>query len=99
MNVLTSRGARFLVLVTVVASVAGCGLPRSGPNKREIFSGSVLKEGDAFVVTVNSRVTRARWSTSSPRTPPMDSPTPWTDSACSARIAANCAWGSPPAPM
>jgi len=39
--------------------VAACGLPRSGPNKREIFKGSVLKEGDAFVVTVNSRVTRA----------------------------------------
>ncbi|MCU0802811.1 MAG: polysaccharide biosynthesis/export family protein [Rhodobacteraceae bacterium] len=39
--------------------VAGCGLPRSGPNKREIFAGSVLEQGDAFVVTVNSRVTRA----------------------------------------
>jgi polysaccharide export outer membrane protein len=39
--------------------VAACGLPRSGPNKREIFAGSVLKKGDAFVVTVNSRVTRA----------------------------------------
>ena len=59
MNVLTSRGARFLVLVTVVASVAGCGLPRSGPNKREIFSSSVLQKGDAFVVSVNDRVTRA----------------------------------------
>ena len=59
MNVLTSRGARFLVLVTVVASVAGCGLPRSGPNKREIFSSSVLQQGDAFVVSVNDRVTRA----------------------------------------
>jgi polysaccharide export outer membrane protein len=30
-----------------------------GPNKREIFAGSVQKEGDAFVVTVNDRVTRA----------------------------------------
>jgi polysaccharide biosynthesis/export protein len=58
-NVLTSRGARYLVLVTVVVSVAGCGLPRSGPNKREIFSSSVLEKGDAFVVSVNDRVTRA----------------------------------------
>ena len=33
--------------------------PRSGPNKAEIFKGSVLKEGDAYIVTVNSRVTRA----------------------------------------
>jgi polysaccharide export outer membrane protein len=38
---------------------AGCGLPRSGPNKKEIFAGSVLKEGDAFIVSVNPRVTRA----------------------------------------
>ncbi|RBI82813.1 polysaccharide export protein [Rhodosalinus halophilus] len=39
--------------------VAGCGLPRSGPTKREIFAGSVLREGDAFILTVNDRVTRA----------------------------------------
>jgi polysaccharide export outer membrane protein len=34
-------------------------LPRVGPNKREIFAGSVQKQGDAFVVQVNDRVTRA----------------------------------------
>jgi len=39
--------------------MASCGLPRSGPNKKEIFAGSVLKKGDAYIVTVNSRVTRA----------------------------------------
>ncbi|THD82466.1 polysaccharide export protein [Aliigemmobacter aestuarii] len=39
--------------------VAGCGLPRPGPNKKEIFAGSVLNEGDAFIVTVNNRVTQA----------------------------------------
>ncbi|HAW46647.1 MAG TPA: sugar ABC transporter substrate-binding protein [Roseovarius sp.] len=39
--------------------VAGCGLPRLGPNKREIYAGSVQRQGDAFVVTVNDRVTRA----------------------------------------
>lgn len=59
MSVIKSRGARALVLVVVAAMVASCGLPRSGPNKREIFSGSVLQQGDAFVVTVNDRVTRA----------------------------------------
>ena len=59
MSVFRSRGATALALVAVVGLVAACGLPRSGPNKREIFSGSVLKQGDAFVVTVNSRVTSA----------------------------------------
>ncbi|WP_045682195.1 MULTISPECIES: polysaccharide biosynthesis/export family protein [unclassified Roseovarius] len=39
--------------------LAGCALPRVGPNKRELYAGSVQKEGDAFVVTVNDRVTRA----------------------------------------
>ncbi|WP_370654119.1 polysaccharide biosynthesis/export family protein [Pseudotabrizicola sp.] len=43
----------------LVASTAACGLPRSGPNKAEIFKGSVMKDGDAFIVTVNQRVTRA----------------------------------------
>ncbi|MBZ0122440.1 MAG: polysaccharide biosynthesis/export family protein [Roseovarius sp.] len=40
--------------------VASCGtLPRVGPNKREIYAGSVQRQGDAFVVSVNDRVTRA----------------------------------------
>ncbi|MBN2905711.1 MAG: polysaccharide biosynthesis/export family protein [Rhodobacteraceae bacterium] len=39
--------------------VGACGLSRSGPTKREIFQGSVQKQGDAFVVEVNDRVTRA----------------------------------------
>ena len=51
--------ARQLVLMLLVATVAACGLPRSGPNKSEIFAGSVLREGDAFIVSVNDRVTRA----------------------------------------
>ena len=59
MHKFLSRGAQALTLVAVVSMVAGCGLPRTGPNKREIFAGSVLEQGDAFVVTVNSRVTRA----------------------------------------
>ncbi|MBJ3763465.1 polysaccharide biosynthesis/export family protein [Maribius pontilimi] len=43
----------------MLAVLAGCGLPRSGPNKREIYAGSVQKQGDAFIVSVNPRVTRA----------------------------------------
>jgi len=43
----------------VVSLLAGCGLPRVGPNKREIYAGSVQRQGDAFIVTVNDRVTRA----------------------------------------
>jgi polysaccharide biosynthesis/export protein len=54
-----TKGAKCLALVALVATLGACGLPRSGPNKAEIFKGSVLKEGDAFVVSVNSRVTRA----------------------------------------
>ena len=54
-----SRGATALALVALLGVVGGCGLPRSGPNKAEIYKGSVLKQGDAFIVTVNSRVTRA----------------------------------------
>ena len=53
------RGATALALFAVTGAVASCGLPRSGPNKSEIFKGSVLRQGDAFIVTVNSRVTRA----------------------------------------
>ena len=59
MNLSVSKGAKGLALVFIVVALASCGLPRSGPNKKEIFAGSVLKEGDAYIVTVNSRVTRA----------------------------------------
>jgi len=36
--------------------LASCGLPRSGPNKREIFASSVQRKGNAFIVAVNDRV-------------------------------------------
>lgn len=54
-----SKGARSLALLALVVAVAGCGLPRSGPSKSEIFKGSVLRGGDAFIVSVNPQVTRA----------------------------------------
>lgn len=51
--------AKSVALMVVVAVLASCSvLPRVGPNKKEIFAGSVQREGDAFVVAVNDRVTR-----------------------------------------
>lgn len=59
MKVKATRGARVLALFVIAATVAGCGLPRTGPNKREIYAGSVERQGNAFIVSVNDRVTRA----------------------------------------
>lgn len=59
MRIMSSRMARLAVLLGLVVTLAACGLPRSGPTKSEIFSGSVQKQGDAFIVEVNDRVTRA----------------------------------------
>ena len=59
MKNLPSRWARSVALLVAVSVVASCGLPRVGPNKREIFAGSVQREGDAFIVSVNDRVTQA----------------------------------------
>ncbi len=59
MKSMASPWARFVALFLVVTLVATCGLPRTGPNRRELFRGSVQNQGDAFVVTVNDRVIRA----------------------------------------
>lgn len=59
MTFMASRGVRLIALLLVVTLVANCGLPRSGPNRRELFAGSVQRQGDAFVVAVNDRVLRA----------------------------------------
>ncbi|WP_238379733.1 polysaccharide biosynthesis/export family protein [Celeribacter ethanolicus] len=56
MNILTSRMTRAIALAAVTASLSACALPRSGPTKKEIFAGSEMKQGDAFVVSVNDRV-------------------------------------------
>lgn len=45
-----------LIAVTLVLS--GCGLPRSGPNKNEIFEGSVERGGNTNIIYVNDHVTR-----------------------------------------
>jgi len=55
---LVTRLSKGVAIVAVLGLVSSCGLPRSGPNKNEIFSGSVLEEGDAFILTVNDRVNR-----------------------------------------
>lgn len=55
-----NRWARGVVYLLAVTAVAACGLlPQAGPNKRQVFAGSVQRQGDAFVVSVNDRVTRA----------------------------------------
>ncbi len=54
-----SLWARSVALVAALGVLSSCGLPQVGPNKRQIFSGSVQKEGDAFVVSVNDRVNQA----------------------------------------
>lgn len=53
------RATRWLALAAIVAGVGACGAPRPGPTMNEIFAGSVLREGDAFVVAVGDRVNRA----------------------------------------
>ena len=55
----TSRWAKPVAMMAIAAILSSCALPRVGPNKKEIYQGSVQRSGDAFVVSVNDRVTRA----------------------------------------
>lgn len=59
MAFIADRWVRPVAALAILGIVSACGLPQVGPNKRQIFAGSVQKEGDAFVVEVNDRVTRA----------------------------------------
>ncbi len=59
MNNPVSGVVRGLLLATSALALVACGVPRPGPTKAELFEGSVLRQGDAFIVTVNPRVTRA----------------------------------------
>lgn len=52
----TSRRLRGIAVLALAGLVASCGLPRTGPTQNEIFAGSVLREGDAFILTVDDRV-------------------------------------------
>ena len=58
MSTLSLRLARGAALIAACSLLGACGLPRSGPNKSEIFAGSVMREGDAFVLIVDDRVNR-----------------------------------------
>jgi polysaccharide export outer membrane protein len=53
------RWARPIAMIAALAVISSCGLPQVGPNKRQLYKGSVQKEGDTFIVSVNDRVTRA----------------------------------------
>ncbi|WP_170348260.1 polysaccharide biosynthesis/export family protein [Ruegeria arenilitoris] len=53
------RWIRGISLVTAIGLLAGCQLPKSGPNKSEILAGSTEKGGNAFVVEVDDRVAKA----------------------------------------
>lgn len=55
---LSRTGMRALVLLAMLGGLAACGLPRSGPNKSEIYSSSVQQQGDAFIVPVTAEVAR-----------------------------------------
>jgi len=54
----TSRLGQFAILGAVIL-VTACGLPRSGPTRGQIYSGSVEKGGSTHVVNVDDRVNRA----------------------------------------
>ena len=56
----TNRGIRLPLMLAMIAVTAltACGLPRSGPNKKEILSGAVENGGDAHVIYVNNHVNR-----------------------------------------
>lgn len=58
MKILTLRFAKGAALVVTLGILASCGLPNAGPNKSEIYAGSVMEQGDAFVLTVDDRVNR-----------------------------------------
>ncbi len=51
--------AGLMALFVLAFAVSSCGLPRPGPSKREIFAGSVQKQGNAYIVSVNDRVVQA----------------------------------------
>ena len=55
----SSWRARPVAALALVSVLAGCGLPRTGPTKSEIFAGSEQRGGNAFIVEVNDRVARA----------------------------------------
>ena len=58
-NTLSVQWVKPVATLAVAGLLAACTLPGVGPSKSQIFKGSVQQEGDAFIVAVNDRVTRA----------------------------------------
>ncbi len=59
MKILRSKHTRWVAVCISASVLAACGLPRTGPTKNEIFNGSVQKQGNAYIVTVDDSVTQA----------------------------------------
>ena len=60
LNIQTRQWTRPIILMAIATMLASCGtLPQVGPNKKQIYSGSVQGSGNAFVVAVDDSVTRA----------------------------------------
>lgn len=59
MNSVSKRWVRPAGLFVCIGLLTACALPQVGPSKRQIFAGSIQQSGDAFVVPVDDRVTRA----------------------------------------
>lgn len=59
MFVRPTRRATALALGAFLAALGACSQPRPGPTMNEIFAGSVMREGNAYVVAVGDRVNRA----------------------------------------
>jgi polysaccharide export outer membrane protein len=55
----STRWAKAAALVSIIAILAGCGLPRSGPTRGQILSSDISRRGDAHVVAVDSRIADA----------------------------------------
>ena len=45
--------ATAVTLASSLVVLTGCGLPRTGPTKSEIFAGSIQKAGDAYIIPVD----------------------------------------------
>lgn len=55
----SARWMRRASLLCAIGLIAACQLPKSGPSKTEILAGSTEQGGNAFVVEVDDRVSRA----------------------------------------
>lgn len=51
--------AKSVATAVVISALSSCAVPRVGPTKAEVFSGSVQRSGDAFIVSVDDRVLKA----------------------------------------